>query len=387
MTTRDVRLDTFRGIFLVLMTVDHIGGKVTAFTYEPFGFVSAAAGFVMLSAYLYAYTASTKQPLGPSLWRQSLVRAAKLYRYHVLVFALLLLLILVSPLHRGYLAHQFLPGNIGPMASMLYGAVLLHQPTLMHLLPMYLIFTLLSPLVLLAFHRGLHLPVLVLSLSLWAWGQFYDPLEWLVAASDSGALAGDFNLLAWQVLWVSGLYIGFVHGVEKRTALFHSPMSFWLAGIAVVGFMLAKQDVLNMPGQMEFYVEKSDMRALRLANIFCQVVVFCKLVQFLPKDRGLPWLRFIGKYGLQVYCFHVLLVAFLEPVSWRIGMHFSYPAELAFMAAVVASLSIPALLYRAYELQVRRAGARTWPNRLRAVDGVARTLFKPRRKADATRQD
>jgi hypothetical protein len=380
MNKRDIRLDSLRGLFLVLMTVDHIGGKITAFTYEPLGFVSAAAAFVMLSAYMYAYTTSGMPAEARPLIRQSLTRAAKLYRYHLGVFALLVLLTLVSPIHRGYLASQFYPADITPLTSMLYGGIMLHQPKLMHLLPMYLIFTLLSPVILLAFHRNYHLPIFALSLGLWASGQFFDPLEWLTAASGSGALPGDFNLLAWQFLWVSGLYIGFFHGVKKRIALFESSLYFWPALIAVIGFALLRHQVIFMPDRLDFYIEKSDIRVLRLLNVFCQVVLFCKLVRFIPRQAGLPWLQFIGRYGLPVYCFHVLVLAFLEPVSWRLGMNFGYAAEAAYMAVVVASLGIPALLYRSYEAQLRSAGARTWPARFSAMAHVAQGMMKPRRK-------
>ncbi|MDB5758009.1 MAG: hypothetical protein JWM30_1298 [Burkholderia sp.] len=387
MATRDLRLDSLRGLFLILMTVDHIGGKITAFTYEPLGFVSAAAAFVLLSGYLYAYTASGTPPQGRPLVRQSLVRAARLYRYHLSVFALLVMLTLVSTVHRDYLAYQFYPAGINPATAMLYGAILLHQPKLMHLLPMYLLLSLLSPLILKAFHRKLWLPVFALSLALWGLGQSFDPLEWLTTASHTGAHPGDFNLLAWQLLWVVGMFIGYAHGVEKRTVLFPSPVWFWAAALGTVGFFLARHDVIYMPDQLDFYVEKSDLRALRIINVFFQVVLFCKIVRYLPRGKGLPWLRFIGKYGLPVYCFHVLLVAFLEPLSWRVGMNYGYAVEAAYMCAVIASLSIPALLYRSYEVQLRRSGARTWPNRILALGNVARGMLKPRAKADPVRID
>ena len=96
-----------------------------------------------------------------------------------------------------------------------------------------------------------------------------------------------------------------------------------------------------MPDRLDYYTERPDLRALRVVNAYCQTVLFCKVVRYLPRSSGLPWLRFIGMYGLQVYCFHVLLIALLEPVSWRVGMNYGYAAEAAYMAAVVVSLSIP----------------------------------------------
>jgi hypothetical protein len=382
MAGRDLRLDSVRGLFLVLMTIDHIGGKLTAFTYQPFGFVSAAAGFVMLSGYMYAFTTRNTPPNNRALMVQSWTRAARLYRYHVALFAALVLLTLISPLHRAYLAHQFYPADITPLGAMLYGAALLHQPMLMHLLPMYLLLSLLSPPMLMAFRRGWYAPVLIASLALWGWGQFFDPLEWLVAVSGGGVHAGDFNLFSWQLLWVSGLYIGYVHGVEKRTNFFNSLLWLGLAVIVTAGFFLARHDFIDMPDRLDFFVENSDMRALRLLNIFSQVVIFFYLVRFVPRHKGIPWFRFLGKYALPVFCFHVLLVAFLEPLSWRVGAHFGYTVEVAYLAAAAATLSIPAMLYRAYEVQLRVVGGRTWPSRMSAIRLVVRGLMKMRRNGD-----
>jgi hypothetical protein len=380
MAARDLRLDSLRGLFLVLMTIDHIGGKITTYTYEPFGFVSAAAAFVMLSGYMYAYTTRHTSPHGRALMVQSWTRAARLYRYHLALFAILVLLILVSPLHRAYLGHAFQPVDMSMLGLMVYGAALLHQPMLLHLLPMYLVLSLLSPPMLKAFHRGWYAPVFIVSLAFWAWGQFFDPLEWIAAISGSGAHAGDFNLFGWQLLWVSGLYIGFVHGIEKRNTFFDSPLWLSLAIMLAIGFFLARHEFIDMPDRLDFYVEKSDMRMLRLLNIFSQVVIFVSLLRFVPRHKGIPWLRFLGKYALPVFCFHAFLVAFLEPVSWRVGAHFGYAVEAAYLAAAVASLSIPAMLYRAYEARLRMVGVRSWSARVLAIKLVLREWTTARGK-------
>jgi hypothetical protein len=387
MAARDLRLDTLRGIFLVLMTIDHIGGKIIAFTYEPFGFVSAAAGFVILSGYMYAFTTRNTASNRRALMVQSWVRAARLYRYHVALFAILVLLTLISPLHRAYLANALYPGDMTPLDAILYGVALLHQPLQMGLLPMYLLLSLLSPALLMAFRREWYAPIFIASLAFWAWGQFFDPLEWLAAVSGGGVHAGAFNLLSWQLLWVSGLYIGYVHGVEKRTIFFNSPLWLGLAVVLAAGFFLARHAFVDMPDRLDFFVENSDLRALRLLNIFSQAVIFIYLVRFLPRDKSIPWLRFLGKYSLPVFCFQVLLVAFLEPVSWRVGAHFGYTAELAYLAAAAASLSIPAMLYQEYEVQLRALGGRNWAGRVSAMRAVVRELGKARRKPHSAHVD
>lgn len=383
MPTRDLRLDSLRGIFLVLMTIDHLGGKLTAYTYEPFGFVSAAAAFVMLSAYMYAFTTRNTAPTIVALTAQSLKRTAKLYRYHLALFVVLILLSLLSPIHGEYLGRHFYPSEMKPWAALAYGAVLLHQPSLMLLLPMYMLLSLLSPALLLAFHRRWYGLVFVLSFALWLTGQFFDPLEWLTEVSGTGARAGAFNIFSWQLLWVAGLYIGFNHGVEKRNVFFRQSLCLWIAIVTAAGFFLARHEIIPFASSLEFYLEKSDLRVLRLANIFSQVVIFCHLLKFIKVDTGLPWFRFIGKYSLPVFCFHVLLVSFLEPLSWRIGMLFGYAGEVLYFLAAAASLTLPALLYRAYETQLRAGGKRTWLDKLAAMRRVGRNMLTLRRLSNS----
>ena len=57
---RDLRLDTLRGLLLVLITINHFGSWspeawwITQLTWQPLGYVSAAEGFVFLSGFIFA---------------------------------------------------------------------------------------------------------------------------------------------------------------------------------------------------------------------------------------------------------------------------------------------------------------------------------------------
>ena len=53
-STRDLRLDTIRGVMLLIMAINHLPWAKTPITGEPFGFVSAAEGFVFLSGLVCA---------------------------------------------------------------------------------------------------------------------------------------------------------------------------------------------------------------------------------------------------------------------------------------------------------------------------------------------
>jgi len=60
---RQTELDWLRGLMLVLMTITHLPTWFSSHVGQPFGFVSAAEGFVFLSAYLVGsvYTGTARR--------------------------------------------------------------------------------------------------------------------------------------------------------------------------------------------------------------------------------------------------------------------------------------------------------------------------------------
>ena len=366
MATRDLRLDTLRGVFLAIMMTDHLGTRMAEFTYQPFGFVSAAAAFVMLSGYMNAFTSPAVYPGMRALLRQAWKRASRVYRYH---FVLLLALLALAVFMTAYLQRPtpLYPEHGGALGMLAYGALLLHQPSYMDILPMYFLFLLASPPLLAALHRGHDWLVIGGSIACWFLGQLVDPQEWLEATLGTGVGTGSFNLFAWQLLWVTGLYAGFLHKVRRQTAFFHHWLLLVTAVAVVAGFFLVRHQMLPVSDAFLAHVEKEDLRILRVANIASQVVLFCWLIRLVPVSRGLPWFRLLGRYSLPVFSFHILLVYLLEPLSWRIAYWFGYSVNFLYTAAVLATLTLPALFYRAYEQALAAGGPRTWAGRLQAM--------------------
>lgn len=383
MLTRDFRLDTLRGVFLAIMMTDHLGTRMAEFTYQPLGFVSAAAAFVMLSGYMNAFTSPAADPGTGALMRQAWKRAARVYRYH---FALLLALLALAVMTTAYLDRPtpLYPDHGGAWAMLAYGAVLLHQPSYMDILPMYFFFLLLSPPLMVALHRGHDWIIIAASVTCWLLGQFVDPQEWLEARLGTGAGTGSFNLLAWQLLWVTGLYAGFLHKVRRHTAFFHHRVLLCIAVVLAAGFLLARHQLLPVSDAFLAHTEKEDLRILRVANIASQVVVFCWLIKLLPASRSLPWFRLLGRYSLPVFSFHVLLVYLLEPLTWRVVYFFGYSVNFLYTVAVLAALSLPALFYRAYERALTAGGERTWAGRIHAMVLAGRHPFSGGKAAQAT---
>ena len=121
---RLLELDALRGLMLVLMTITHLPTRLSSPLGQPFGYVSAAEGFVLLSAYMaglvYGRTAQKKgiDEMAGAFWR----RAFKVYACHLAILLFLFTVIAfvglkveqdaVKNLMAFYLAHPgaaFLP--------------------------------------------------------------------------------------------------------------------------------------------------------------------------------------------------------------------------------------------------------------------------------------
>jgi hypothetical protein len=150
---RRPELDALRGLFLVWMTFTHMPTRLSDLMNQPFGFVSSAEGFVFLSALLVSrvYLRDAKEDgtgLRVKLWRRTL----KIYGYHLLMllFAFTAAATFAAKTHRPalynllnfYLAHR--------AVAIIGSALLIYCPPLLDILPMYVIFLFLTPMVLMA---------------------------------------------------------------------------------------------------------------------------------------------------------------------------------------------------------------------------------------------
>jgi hypothetical protein len=114
-----------------------------------------------------------------------------------------------------YLAHPF-PAIVGSL-------LLIYCPPLLDILPMYVIFLLITPFLLaIAAHRG-RKGILLASGSVWLLAQFglrawvHDVVVHVTTLQIPLQDTGSFNLFAWQMIWVSGLCIGAISVQEGRS--------------------------------------------------------------------------------------------------------------------------------------------------------------------------
>lgn len=330
---RQWEVDALRGLMLVLMTITHVPSRLTDPVGQPFGFVSAAEGFVLLSAYVsgLVYARIGYASGLPAMRRAFWQRALTVYMWHAATLLFLFTVITALSLHiarpvvgellQYYVAH--------PREGFVFSLLLIYQPALLDILPLYILFMLASPWIMAwGMRRGWHAP-LVLSSSVWACTQFgatpwlYEHVRGWLHLPVPFAQTGSFDTFAWQFLWVIGLWLGASRRVPGAEPL-RVPAAVARAALAIALLCLLWRH-LGPTGQapfgqwhaMNLLFDKWRLGPLRLLDLAAIVIVALHygpaLARRLPRPRALEML---GRASLQVFCAH-LVVVLLVLVAWN----------------------------------------------------------------------
>jgi hypothetical protein len=317
---RRPELDALRGLFLVWMTLTHLPTRFSDFTNQPIGFVSAAEGFVFISALLVGriYMRDTlKDATGvrAKLWKRSL----QIYAYHLLMLTLLFTVAAAFAVHTHkaalnhllnfYLAH--------PFVAIVGSVLLLYCPPLLDILPMYVTFLFFSPLLLSLAGRYGWRKILAVSALVWLLAQFglRDVVHnWIVHLTHLQIPlqeTGAFNLFAWQAVWVVGLWIG------ARSALGETPLNKvpgWAVAVAAVACMFFigirhgwLGPHLTQPA-LGIQLDKWQLGWLRVINLTTFTVVVYWMRPVLVRLISVEPFLTLGKASLRVFCAHLFFV-------------------------------------------------------------------------------
>lgn len=317
---RRPELDALRGLFLVWMTLTHLPTHFSNLVNSPFGFVSSAEGFVFISALLvgrlYIRELIADAPgVRSRLWKRSL----KIYGYHLVMLALLFTVAAAFAVHTHkaaisnlldfYLAH--------PFVAIVGSALLLYCPPLLDILPMYVIFLFLTPVVLSAAVRWGWKRIIAVSGCIWVLAQFglRDLVHnWVVHLTHLKIPiqeTGAFNLFAWQAVWAVGLWIGARSATRRET--FRDPAG-WLAGLSCAMCLLFVGIRWGWLGPhftqqaLGIQLDKWQIGPLRVLNLITFSIVAYWLRRHLVKFIAVEPFLTLGKASLRVFYTHILFV-------------------------------------------------------------------------------
>lgn len=349
-------IDALRGLMLVLMTITHVPTRFSNDFSQPLGFVSAAEGFVFLSGFMASYIFSQRAANHGirAMVRAFLRRAAKLYACHIAMLAYLFTIIALIGISTDRQAIKNLISFYlqEPLLAVGSSLVLLYNPPLLDILPMYVVFMIASPWLLAIGLRVSWLAVLTTSLTLWVGAQFGLARELYEAFRDLTGLkvpfhqTGAFDLIAWQIVWIIGLWLGARTATGAR---WEFPRSLVFAALFIAALGLVVRHTL---GQAPFsesktvvnLLDKWQLGPLRLVNFLALLTLSTQFGPSLKKLIDWRPLERLGAASLPVFCAHLAAVLLaLALVGDRPGAT-RWTTELALLAATFAVMFATARL-------------------------------------------
>ena len=391
--TRLNELDALRGLMLVLMTLTHLPTRLSSPLGQPFGYVSAAEGFVLLSAYMaglvYGRTAQKHgiDAMAGAFWR----RAFKVYACHLAILLFLFSVIAFV----GLKVEQDAVKNLMafyldyPGRAFLAGAALLYKPPLLDILPMYVLFMLASPRLLCYGLRHGWGGVMGLSISLWLLAQFglgqwvYDSTLRAAGGKLPFNETGAFAVFAWQFLWVLGLWMGASRS-EKNAVPFVFPR--WAVALCVAIALLGfgwRHGVGQVPFAYgvtaNILFDKWLLGPMRMINLFALTVL---VIRFAPRLVSLrprwPFLETLGSASLPVFAAHLVIVLMTLALWGDSPQARPWWGDALLLAACFALLHIAALTTlwvdrQSARLMEERAKRRRLKKELKKLAGAVST--------------
>lgn len=365
---RRPELDALRGLFLVWMTCVHMPTKVSDLVNSPFGFFSSASGFVFISALLvgrlYIHEVMHDPPgVHVRLWKRSF----KVYGYHLLMLAFAFTVAAgyavhahkaaISDLLDFYLAH--------PLVAIIGSVFLLYCPPLLDILPMYVIFLFITPMILWAASRFRWRVILSISAAIWILAQFglrdivHNAVVYLTHLQIPLQEAGSFNLFAWQFLWIVGLWLG------ARSATHSGPLlktPAWLVGSAVavcfffIGVRYSWLGSHLTQRALGMLLDKWQIGPLYALNNAAFAIVFYSLRKYALRLVSIEPFLTLGKASLRVFCTQLVFVFVALALLYRdVGQDIPGPPPTLHndTAILMFAVTFPVLIFVAAH-QVRK---------------------------------
>lgn len=317
---RRLELDIARGLMIVWMTYSHLPTATRGWLNYPFGFVSSAEGFVFLSALLVGliYTKLMEREGVRAAQEKLLRRVGKLYLYHLGLILLLFFGIapFVDPATHGALAGvAYRYAEVGQIQATLEAALLLHQPPLLDILPIYIFFMLSTVPILRLIDAGRFCIVLGLSALVWlgaqlglkAWVAEFERM-WLPPFYPDMRHRGAFDPFGWQLLWFLGIGVGIAWAKGKLPS--RERIERWaFPSLPLILALALARHIPHPPleqGAHLVYFDKWSLGIVRVLNFFLLFPLALRISRALDLARFEPIAK-LGRASLETYVAHLPL--------------------------------------------------------------------------------
>lgn len=358
---REIELDAVRGFMLAWMTLVHLPTAITPWVNQPFGYISASEGFIFLSALFTGqiYDRVLRRSGPGKMSAKLLLRTLRLYGYHVL----LILFVFLGVAGYAVSAHSRSLLNLldyyfaaGPARAFLNALLLVYRPPLLDIIPLYIIFLFLSPWIIIAAGRIGWKYFLSASFLLWFAAQLgLRQISYAFLARHFGLRIplnemGAFNLWAWQLVWIVGMWCGVRWAnndfpVQKWARRAWVPAALIAAALLVVRYsQLYGLDL----GRTAPLFDKWNLGVVRLFDFSALTLLLIRF-RSVVKPLAIRPLALLGQSSLQVFCTHFLFCFVGIAMMGNADRIFGWP-QAALVVVTFAALLLVAKLRARPEL-------------------------------------
>lgn len=310
---RDMRLDVLRGWMQVSIFISHAFASVFAWViHASWGFSDSSEQFMLLSGITLGSVFTLKRVRDgfAAAWRDMAGRAARLWRMHMVVFLAFGTMVFLGERLGGLQGEVDILGwhwlRDEPWLAIPGAAAMLYQPAFMDILPVFIWCMLLLP------------------LFVWLLERFGDvalalPAALYVAAQTGVAIPGlggwplGFHPLAWQVLFMLGIWLG------RRALLGAAPLprpravTYAAVAVLALGVWLRAGQMGLLPEAPEMLVALSEKPSLAPLRLLHALALAWVVVAIIPREGA--WLQSwpaqvmatIGRNSLNVFCLGLFL--------------------------------------------------------------------------------
>jgi hypothetical protein len=370
---RRLELDAVRGLMLVWITLTHLPTAASTYVNQPFGIVSAAEGFIFLSAlftgriYFRIAEHDGYRAMILKLWN----RTVRLYGYHALLLAFVFL-VAVPIASRGNRPglHNLLDFYFfaGPKRAISEAFLLIYRPPLLDILPMYIMFLAFTPVALLIARRFGWKPILWGAFALYFFAQFgfrsaeHNFMMRFIPTRIPLNEMGSFDLWAWQFLWITGVWIGVRWAQDRLQLEIWAKRGIIPAIMLVCAFFVLRREISHgyELGAAEFLFDKWHLGTMRLVNFAAAATVLI-YSQSVLKPLAIKPLVLMGQSSLQVFCVH-LLFCFAGLTLMGNASMLSGWKQLGLLTATFTAMLLTAKLFSKSEARQERQPAPGLPS-------------------------
>lgn len=321
-SSRDLRLDFFRGLSLIFIFIDHIPENILSyFTIQAVNFFDAAEVFIFISGYTAALVYGQTLVSQGTLYATARIlgRAWQLYVAHIFLFVMFIAEVsyTVTTFNNPMYNDEMRVGDFlsEPHVAIVKALLLEFQPTFLDILPLYILLLVIFPAVLL----GLRLRPLIVLLPSFLLYLVVQATDLSFPAYPEGHV-WFFNPLAWQFLFIAGAALGFPERHERLWSRWARPLLPLAVIVLAAGFVIKLSWTLHgiwdpFPGLLlkELWpVNKNNLSPIRVIPFFAAVAIVAIIVPanaaILRSPAAKP-LVLCGQQSLEIFCLGILLSA------------------------------------------------------------------------------